>query len=150
MEIHNVSLGIKLVRSRLSHLKALIILDNVDKLEQLEKLALLPTHLGAGSRVVIISRDNHILRNHKVDAIYNVQLLNEDKAFQLLCRKAFKCDNIVKDYIDLAYEVLKYADGLLLAVEVLGSFLFDRDVCEWRSALTLNKSDRHLRIGLPM
>ncbi|CAJ1978762.1 unnamed protein product [Sphenostylis stenocarpa] len=37
--------GIRLVRSRLSNLKALIILDNVDKLEQLEKLALLPTNL---------------------------------------------------------------------------------------------------------
>ncbi|XP_029125877.1 TMV resistance protein N isoform X2 [Cajanus cajan] len=135
VEINNLYQGTLLVRTRLCHLKVLIVLDNVDQDEQLEKLALHPKYLGVGSRILIISRDSHILRNYGVNEVYNVQLLNANKALQLFCRKAFKSDNILNDYKELTYDVLKYVDGLPLAVKVLGSFLFDRDVYEWRSAL---------------
>ncbi|XP_020207009.2 disease resistance protein RML1A-like [Cajanus cajan] len=135
VEINNLYQGTLLVRTRLCHLKELIVLDNIDQDEQLEKLALHPQYLGVGSRILIISRDNHILRNYGVNEVYNVQLLNANKALQLFCRKAFKSDNILNDYKELTYDVLKYVDGLPLAVKVLGSFLFDRDVYEWRSAL---------------
>ena len=85
-----------LIRTRLCHLKSLIILDNVD---QLEKLALDPRYVGAGSsRVIIISRDRHILRNYGVNEVYNAKLINRHNALQLFCRKAFKSIDIVKDY----------------------------------------------------
>ncbi|KAK7405388.1 hypothetical protein VNO78_06645 [Psophocarpus tetragonolobus] len=94
------------------------------------------SHVSLGSRIIIISRDSRILQHYRVDEVYNVQLLNRNKALQLLCRKAFKSDDIVEDYEKLAYDVLKYANGLPLAIKVLGSFLFDREVSEWRSALS--------------
>ncbi|KAG4967943.1 hypothetical protein JHK87_033594 [Glycine soja] len=139
MEIHNLSHGTMLIRTRLCHLKTLIVLDNVDQVEQLENLALHREYLGEGSRIIIISTNMHILRNYGVDGVYNVQLLNKDKALQLLCKKAFKSDDIVKGYEEVTHDVLKYVNGLPLAIKVLGSFLFDRDVFEWRSALTRMK-----------
>jgi hypothetical protein len=91
--------------------------------------------LGTGSRIIVISRDCHILREHEVDEVYKVELLDHSNALQLFCRKAFKSDDIMSGYIDLTYDVLKYANGLPLAIKVLGSFLYGRDVSEWISAL---------------
>ncbi|RDX76298.1 TMV resistance protein N, partial [Mucuna pruriens] len=141
IEINNLSQGAMLVRTRLCHLKALIVLDNVDHVEQLEKLALHPKYLGVGSRIIIISRDSHILRNYRVNEVYNVQRLDTNKALQLFYRKAFKSDDIVKEYEELAYDALEYASGLPLAIKILGSFLFDRDISEWRSALARLKDN---------
>ena len=141
MEIRNVSHGTMLITTRLRHLKMLVVVDNVDHVEQLEKLGLHPEYLGAGSRIVIISRDCHILQNYGVNEVYNVQVLDETQALQLFFKKAFKSHDIPKEYKELTLEALKYANGLPLAIKVLGSFLHDRDVCEWRSALTRIKEN---------
>ena len=124
-----------LMQTRLRHGKALIVLDNVDQGKQLEKLAMIRKWLGAGSRIIIISRDEHILREYGVDKVYKVQLLNYGNACQLFCRKAFKCNHITRGYDILTNSIVTYANGLPLAIKVLGSFLFGRDVSEWRSAL---------------
>ena len=141
MEIHNVFHGTMLIRTRLRHLKTLVVLDNVDQVEQLQKLGLHPEYLGAGSRIIIVSRDCRILQNYGVNGVYNVQVLEETQALLLLCNKAFKSNDIRKEYKELTFEVLKYVKGLPLAINVLGSFLLDRDVSEWRSALTRMKEN---------
>ncbi|CAJ2636659.1 unnamed protein product [Trifolium pratense] len=125
-----------LIQSRLRRLRALIILDNVDKVVQLDKLAVNREWLGAGSRIVIISRDEHILKEYGVDLVYKVPLLNETNSLQLFCRKAFKLDHILSSYEGLVNGILHYADGLPLAIKILGSFLFGRDISEWKSALS--------------
>jgi len=141
MEIRNVSHGTMLITTRLRHLKMLVVVDNVDHVEQLEKLGLHPEYLGAGSRIVIISRDCHILQNYGVNEVYNVQVLDETQALQLFCKKAFKSNDIGREYEELTKDVLKYVKGLPLGIKVLGSFLLGRDVCEWRSALTRMKEN---------
>ncbi|XP_045788673.1 disease resistance protein RUN1-like isoform X4 [Trifolium pratense] len=125
-----------LIQSRLRRLRALIILDNVDKVDQLDKLAVNREWLGAGSRIIIISRDEHILKAYGVDVVYKVPLLNETNSVQLFCRKAFKLDHILSSYEGLVNGILHYADGLPLAIKILGSFLFGRDISEWKSALS--------------
>ncbi|XP_057448736.1 disease resistance protein RUN1-like isoform X2 [Lotus japonicus] len=136
LQLYNLPMTTNLMQTRLCHKKALIVLYNVDEVKQLYKLALKRGSLGAGSRIIIISRDEHILREYPVDEVYKVQLLKSQDALQLFCRKAFKCDDVMSDeYIDLANEVLEYAGRLPLAINVLGSFLFGRNVDEWRSAL---------------
>lgn len=72
IEINNLSQGTMLVITRLCNVKTLTVLDNVDWVEQLEKLDLHPKYLGAESRVITISRDSHILRNYGVNEVYNV------------------------------------------------------------------------------
>ncbi|XP_057448737.1 disease resistance protein RUN1-like [Lotus japonicus] len=136
LQLSNLPTTTNWIQTRLRHKKALIVLDNVDEVKQLYKLALKHGSLGAGSRIIIISRDEHILREYPVDEVYKVQLLKSQDALQLFCIKAFKCDDVMSDeYIDLTNEVLEYAGRLPLAINVLGSFLFGRDVSEWRSAL---------------
>ncbi|XP_057749401.1 disease resistance protein RUN1-like [Arachis stenosperma] len=133
--ICNLSLANNLIQTRLWHRKVLIVLDNVDEGIQLEKLAIKRERLGRGSRLIIVSRDEHILREYGVDEVYKVQLLNDENALQLFCRKAFKCSHVAKDYESLTNSALRYANGHPLAIRVLGSLLFGRNVSEWSSAL---------------
>ncbi|BAT89926.1 TMV resistance protein [Vigna angularis] len=136
IEIHNASHGTMLIRTRLCHLKALVVVDNVDQVEQLKKLGLQSEYLGAGSRIIIISRNCRILQNYGVNKVYEVEVLDKTQSLQLLLNKAFRSNDIGKEHKGLTLDILKYVNGLPLAIEVLGSFLLDRDVCEWRSALT--------------
>jgi hypothetical protein len=62
--------------------------------------------------------------------------LNGDEALQLFCRKAFKEDNPPKDFVELSKKFLNYAKGLPLALEVLGSSLYQRSEDLWKSMLT--------------
>ncbi|KAJ1408086.1 P-loop containing nucleoside triphosphate hydrolase [Sesbania bispinosa] len=77
---------------------ALVVLDNVDQVKDLQNLVANREWFGAGSRVIIICRDEHILKEYGVDAVFKVPLMNFDDAEQLFCRKAFKCDDIIRDY----------------------------------------------------
>ncbi|KAL1362168.1 hypothetical protein HN51_010443 [Arachis hypogaea] len=131
----NLSLANNLIQTRLRRRKVLIVLDNVDERIQLEKLAIKRKRLGRGSRIIIVSRDEHLLREHGVDEVFKVPFLNDENALQLFCRTAFKCNHIAKDYESLTDSALEYANGLPLAIKVLGSYLFGRNVSEWSSAL---------------
>jgi len=134
LQIWNHPMGSNLIQTRLCQTKSLLVLDNVDKVEHLDQLAMTRECLGTGSRIIVISRDGHILRG-EADGVYKVQPLDRDDALQLFCRKAFKSDYIMSGYDDLTYNVLRYANGHPLAIEVLGSFLYGRKASEWRSAL---------------
>ena len=61
--------------------------------------------------------------------------MNDENALQLFCLKAFKKEHVPDDYIGLSNHFLKYAGGLPLALEVLGSFLYGKSTIEWKSAL---------------
>jgi len=135
LQIPNQYAATSLIQRRLRHLRALIIVDNVDKSEQLERLGVHREWLGAGSRIIIISRDEYILKKYGVDVVYKVPLLNWTNSLQLFSQKAFKLDHIISDYEELTYDILNYANGLPLALTVLGSSLFGRSISQWRSEL---------------
>lgn len=87
------------VRSGLHGKKVLVVLDDVCHLDQLKLLAGMHDWFGNGSRVIITSRDENLLKCHGVDKIYRVEGLNHDEALNLFCLKAFRCDNPVDDYV---------------------------------------------------
>ncbi|XP_057746848.1 disease resistance protein RUN1-like isoform X2 [Arachis stenosperma] len=140
-DIYNQIEAESLIKTMLPCQKALIVLDNADDVEQLEKLGVTRNCLCPGSRIVVTSRDQHVLNSFGLDEIYKVQLLNKDEAHQLFCEKAFddniimSCDEISREYKKLTDLALEYAQGLPLAIKVLGSYLRGRDISVWRSAL---------------
>ncbi|KAJ9554597.1 hypothetical protein OSB04_018642 [Centaurea solstitialis] len=133
----------RLIKSRFRHKKVLMVLDDVDHLDQLSELAGSNAWFGKGSRIVITTRDNHLLTAHKVGVVYNISLLNDDEAIQLFSKHAFLEHEPVEDYAMLSKEVVSYAGGLPLALKVLGSFLCDKDMSEWKSALARLKEIPH-------
>ena len=127
--------GVLKIKSRLSRKKILLVLDDVDKPKQLKMLSGEHDWFGPGSRIIITARDKHVLEAHGVDEIYEVKGLNDENALQLFCSKAFRKKQVLDDYIELSNNFLKYASGLPLALEVLGSFLFGKSSVEWKIAL---------------
>ncbi|KAK0582770.1 hypothetical protein LWI29_029363 [Acer saccharum] len=127
--------GISLIRRRLCKKKVFLVLDDVDQLEQLEQLAGINDWFGSGSRIVITTRDEHVLVSHGIKNLYSVQGFNYYEAQSLFRLKAFKNIQQTTDYVELLEDTVRYANGLPLALEVLGSLLCDRSVNQWKSAL---------------
>ncbi|XP_057446600.1 TMV resistance protein N-like isoform X2 [Lotus japonicus] len=139
IKIGSVSKGISIIKHRLHQKKILLILDDVDKLEQLRAIVGGPDWFGSGSRVIITTRDKHLLASHGVERKYEVDDLNEGEALELLSWNAFKKDKVDPSYKNILNQVVSYASGLPLALEVVGSLLFGKSIKEWESALTQYK-----------
>ncbi|PWA95156.1 NB-ARC domains-containing protein [Artemisia annua] len=126
--------GRSMIKRRLCHKKVLVVLDDVDDLNQIEALAGSHDWFGEGSRIIITTRNEHML-TRKADSIYGVSLLSHDEAMKLFRAHAYREDKPQEDYEILSEKVVSYAGGLPLALKVLGSFLYDKAKDEWMSAL---------------
>uniref|UniRef100_A0A2K1Y3J1 Uncharacterized protein n=2 Tax=Populus trichocarpa TaxID=3694 RepID=A0A2K1Y3J1_POPTR len=126
---------IDLIKRRLRLKKVLLILDDVDDEEQLQMLAAEHGSFGAGSRIIITSRNKYVLDSHGVTRIYEAEKLNDKDALMLFSWKAFKRDQPAEDLSELSKQVVGYANGLPLALEVIGSLLHKRGLRDWKSAI---------------
>ncbi|XP_050254802.1 disease resistance protein Roq1-like [Quercus robur] len=135
INIRDVDDGVLMIKNRLYHKRILLVLDDVNQFDQLEKLAGEHNWFGSGSRVIITTQDKHLLIRHNVNGIYEVKGLNDDDALYLFSLKAFNNSHPIEDYLKLSKQFVNYANGLPLAIGVLGSFLFNRSKEEWDSAL---------------
>jgi GTPase SAR1 family protein len=135
VNIVEVDNGVFVIKNRLRYKKILLVLDDVNELEQLMRLAGENDWFGPGSRVIITTRDEHLLKSREVDGIYEAKGLDYDESFHLFNLKAFKKEHPTEDYLELSQAFLNYANGLPLAIEVLGSSLFTRSIDEWKNEL---------------
>ena len=133
MVLRNVHQGIKEIRDKLSSKKVLVFLDDVDEPTQLEHLIGNHNWFGPGSRIIITTRKKDLLTRHEMK-MYEVEKLNFHEALQLFCHYAFK-HHPKEGYGDLSHQVVRYADGLPLALKVLGSLLFGKRLPDWKSEL---------------
>ncbi|XP_040998913.1 TMV resistance protein N-like, partial [Juglans microcarpa x Juglans regia] len=98
--------GRAVIKNRLRSKNVLIVLDDVDKIEQLETLVGNCNWFGKGSRIIITTKDKHLLTRHGVpnENIYMVKGLNEygdDLDLELFCREAFGKPDCGIDFLDL-------------------------------------------------
>ncbi|KAL4017388.1 hypothetical protein IC575_020940 [Cucumis melo] len=127
--------GATLIKRRISNIKALIILDDVDNVSQLRQLAGSLDWFGSGSRVIVTTKHEDILVSHGIERRYNVEVLKIDEGIQLFSQKAFGEDYPKEGYFDLCSQVVDYAGGLPLAIEVLGSSLRNKPMEDWIDAV---------------
>ncbi|XP_061337739.1 disease resistance protein Roq1-like [Gastrolobium bilobum] len=135
IKLTSVKQGISIIQHRLQQKKVLLILDDVNKIEQLEALAGGSNWFGPGSRVIITARDKHLLASHGVERTYEINGLNKTEALELLRWNAFKNNKVDPSYKDILNRAATYACGLPLALEVIGSNLFGKSIEDWKSAL---------------
>ncbi|XP_075649161.1 TMV resistance protein N-like [Castanea sativa] len=135
VKVKDVDDGVFMIKNRLRHKKILLVLDDVNELDHLNKLVAKHDWLGPGSRVIITTRDVHVLMSYKVHDIYEARGLSNEEALILFNSKAFNEEHPPEDYLGLCQAFVDYANGLPLAIEVLGSFLYKRSSYEWKSEL---------------
>ena len=135
MDIQDDDEGVLIIKKRLHCKKILLVLDDVDDLKQLEKLAGGHNWFGPGSRIVITTRNRSLLVKHGVNEIYEVEPLNNDEALKLFSLKAFEKGHPDVDYMELSQDFVRYCHGLPLALEVLGSSLLKENKAFWESLL---------------
>ncbi|KAM0014932.1 putative TIR domain, P-loop containing nucleoside triphosphate hydrolase [Helianthus debilis subsp. tardiflorus] len=138
--------GRSLIERGLRNKRVLVVLDDVDDLKQLEALVGSHAWFGEGSRIIITTRDEHLLTRH-ADTIYEVSLLSHDEAMELFNKHAYQKDKPIEDYKMLSKDVVSYASGLPLALEILGSFLYDKNEDEWKSALAKLKCIPNVKVN---
>ncbi|KAF8086279.1 hypothetical protein N665_0630s0029 [Sinapis alba] len=76
-------------QERLKGKKVFLVLDDVDKIAQLLALAGNNDWFGPGSRIVITTEDQRVLKAHGINDIYKVDFPTTDEAFQMFCMYAF-------------------------------------------------------------
>ncbi|KHN32819.1 TMV resistance protein N [Glycine soja] len=146
IKVGHVNKGIQIIKQRLQQKKVLLILDDVDKLEQLKVLAGQYDWFGSGSIIIITTRDKHLLATHEVVKLYEVKPLNDEKSLELFDWHAFKNNKTDPSYVTISNRAVSYACGLPLALEVIGSDLFGKSLNECNSALDKYERIPHEKI----
>jgi hypothetical protein len=133
--IDSVDQGVTLIKERLHLKRILLVLDDVNKLDQLEKLAGNTDWFGLKSIIIITTRDKHLLRAHGVESVYPMEGLYHNEALRLFSWHAFKSDKPNDDYVEVTEYALHYCGGLPLALKVLGSTLNGKGIDYWKGKL---------------
>ncbi|PNX88689.1 NBS-LRR resistance protein, partial [Trifolium pratense] len=118
----------------LARKRVLLILDNVDKLEQLD--ALRGIQFGEGSKIIITTRDRGLFKGHIVDHIYRVKELDDSESLEVFNFDAFRqatCPG--EDFDELSRQIVAYSRGLPLGLKSLGKFLRGKEILEWKGVL---------------
>ncbi|XP_059455285.1 disease resistance protein RUN1-like [Corylus avellana] len=134
--VDNDDQGVTFIERRLHLKRILLVLDDVNKSDQLEKLAGRTDWFGLGSRIIITTRDKRLLHAYDgVLSIYPMKGLGHYEALRLFSWHAFKSDKPNDGYVEVTEDAIRYCGGLPLALTVLGSALKGRDILYWKSKL---------------
>ena len=103
LNIEDVYDGVHMIKKRLSHKRILLVLDDVDESNKLKMLVRKSNWFGPGSRIIITTRDKHLLETHIIDKIYEVKALKDEDVLHLFCSKSFKKELIPDEYLKLSH-----------------------------------------------
>ncbi|ONI06691.1 hypothetical protein PRUPE_5G074700 [Prunus persica] len=134
-KVTSVDQGANTIETRLRNRRVLLVLDDVDHRHQLDNLAGGSNWFGRGSRIIVTTRDKHLLTAHGVNLTYKVKELDFYESSELFSWNSFKRDKPPNDFLKLVWRAVCYTKGLPLALTVLGSHLCGRSIEEWKDAL---------------
>ncbi|XP_028965248.2 disease resistance protein RPV1-like [Malus domestica] len=127
--------GTKEIEQRLGNRRVLVVIDDLDSVEQIDALDIKPDSFGLGSRIIMTSRNKHLLKILNVDKICPLPAMSEREALELLSWHAFRKNDPDEEYVELSRKAVGYCGGLPLALEVLGFYLRTKSTIEWETVL---------------
>jgi hypothetical protein len=145
-KIRDIESGKNILKERLAQKKVLLVLDDVNELDQLMALCGSRVWFGPGSRIIITTRDMHLLRSCRVDQVYAIKEMDERESLELFSWHAFKQPSPIEDFATHSKDVIAYSGRLPLALQVLGSYLSDCEITEWQKVLEKLKCIPHNQV----
>ncbi|XP_028762384.1 TMV resistance protein N-like [Neltuma alba] len=136
IKLPNAGRGKSLIKEILCQKRVFLVLDDVNNEEQLKVLCGSREWFGQGSRIIITTRDQRLLQILQVDKVFSAREMDDNESIELFSWYAFKQALPERNFIELSRRVVSYCGGLPLALEILGSYLFDRERPYWESALS--------------
>ncbi|MED6119790.1 hypothetical protein PIB30_014837 [Stylosanthes scabra] len=144
IEIHNIDSGKQILKDKLKGKKVFIVLDDVTDLDQLDALCGSGEWCGPGSILIITTRNNDLLKVCKHTFSEQEMKLEPAECLELFSwhafRKPWPPEATDESLIELSEEIVKYCSRLPLALEVLGSNLFNCGIEVWNTTLERLKS----------
>ncbi|KAH9289821.1 hypothetical protein KI387_033938, partial [Taxus chinensis] len=140
-KIDNISEGKEFLKSRLQNVEVLMVLDDIDNEEQIDAL-LVKEVIGAGSLVIVTSRDKGVLTSSGISLFHEVKGMGEAHAKQLFCWHAFCLPNPSPGFETLVEKFLIACSGLPLSLKVIGALLYKKNIVYWNG--TLEKIGKHI------
>ena len=138
--------GCTSIEARLCSKKVFIVLDDVKDQAVLEYLTENQDSFGQGSRIIVTTKNKKLLTSNLVN-YYEIRKLKDDEAMKVLCHYSSKHKLPYYDCMELSSRVTTYAQGLPLALKILGSFLFGMERHEWKSYLEKLKDTPNPKIN---
>ncbi|XP_058729211.1 disease resistance protein Roq1-like [Vicia villosa] len=124
------------LKENLRHKRVLLILEDVDKLEQLNALCGSRNWFGAGSKIIITTRDRRLLKEYRVDHIYRVKELDKSESLEVFKWGALgKETTSPENFDELSREVVAYSGGWPLALIALGRLMHGKEALQWKGVL---------------
>ncbi|GLJ10180.1 hypothetical protein SUGI_0123510 [Cryptomeria japonica] len=119
LQFDNVDEGKVVLANRLSFHQALIVLDDVDHIDQVNALLPNKDNLGSHSMVIVTTRELDVLISWglSLSCIYKMPELNTSNAKQLFCWHAFLQLSPPAEFEILVQEFLKVCNGLPLSLK---------------------------------
>ncbi|XP_052209589.1 disease resistance protein RUN1-like [Diospyros lotus] len=134
-KINNIDEGIVKIKEAVGSKRVLVILDDVDKREQLHALLGMLDWLSLGSKMIITSRHEGLLKTHECCKVRRVELLDLNESLELFSWHAFGQNHPSDDYLVESQMAVKYCRGLPLAIKTLSSSLSGKSRDVWKSHL---------------
>ncbi|XP_065629453.1 disease resistance protein RUN1 [Quercus suber] len=138
--------GTKKIEDALCSKKVLLVLDDVDKGKEIENLLGGCDWFATGSRIIITTRDKQVLNTLENPHYFKVEEMDQHEALELFSKHAFHKNEPNAAYLQLAKQIISYANGLPLALEIIGSGLRGKSIFEWQSEL--DKYERIINKGI--
>eukprot|EP00253_Pinus_taeda_P005269 PITA_05269 len=137
IKIEIVDQGVIILKRYLACCNAMIVLDNVEKADQLDAFLPIMDVLTSNSLITVTSRDKHALLCSEIadSSIYKLTGMNRAHSQGLFCSYAFNQPHPPPGFIDLVERFVRACDVLPLSLKVTGALLCGRDDTYWKELL---------------
>ncbi|KAG5550623.1 hypothetical protein RHGRI_015536 [Rhododendron griersonianum] len=135
VKLNSIAEGTAMIIKAICCKKVFIVLDDVDKLDQLDALLGVRGWLFPGSKIIITTRRERLLGAYEFYKVHRLENLSDDESLELFSWHAFGkcCPN--NGYGEVSKRVVSYCGGIPLAIKVLGSSLSGNCLNVWKSQL---------------
>ncbi|KAJ6885447.1 TMV resistance protein N-like [Populus alba x Populus x berolinensis] len=136
VEINDSDEGILKIKDALCCRRTIIVLDDVDKRDQFNKIIGMQTWLCKGSKIIVTTRNKGLFSANDIEGVRcKVEPLDDEKSIELFSWNAFGQADPVDGFVEDSWRIVHHCNGLPLALGVIGSSLSGKGREIWESAL---------------